>query len=320
MTEHTPPAHAADREPAPLRGAVIAARTGADGYMGRYLHEATDPGATLRLLHELFRVRYPGARSRRRTMRELIGEHPGGWRQLGARTAKDPTVKPRRAPAPIGSCYCHTPDGAWTRAMNDAFRATYLRTERAVLEGRRTDPDFLMPTWPKPGDGGPLLITGGHEPRWVEYVYHLDSVGVSVRVRDGAYPYSQQFISAGRLDWDDRVDTARIEAVCAAARARVRADLDHENAATALAEVARSLTAEIPARDELVLHLLRHRSRSDQRTWTDLEAALARAAGLHAAELPGHLRGLERDEQIKLLRDAAHQLNPVANPAPAPAA
>jgi len=97
-------------------------------------------------------------------------------------------------------------------------------------------------------------------------------------------------------------------------RSRTPADLARAKVTEILTETATRLAA-IPAHHDLVLHLLAGNSRflsipAEHRP----ETVLARAAGLHTAELPGHLHRLERGEQVQLLRHAAHLLNPKDQP------
>jgi hypothetical protein len=144
----------------------------------------------------------------------------------------------------------------------------------------------------------------------------FDGNGLTVKVRDGAKPDVGRFASAIAIPWNQATDPGQIQAACEKIRARTPADLANEKAADILADTARQLRA-IPAHHDLVLHLLGGASRylrvPDPHT---PEAALARAAGLHPAHLPGHLHQLDRGEQVRLLTLAAHQLSPDTHHAP----
>ena len=161
-------------------GAVIAIPESRGGFHGRYLHHAPDPAATARLLRDLFTVRYPGRKGYARARSELIGQHPSGWRHLGIATAKDPEVKPRRAPAPVGTCYCHQPDGTWHPAVTAAALATLGRAESAAIRGEHTSPGWLLGQQPRPGDGSPLLIREHHVPDGIDHVYLLHEDGLQI--------------------------------------------------------------------------------------------------------------------------------------------
>lgn len=110
MAETRPTDQIPADDPEDTPGAVIAIPERGSGFHGRYLRHAPGPQATTRLLHELFAIRYPGRKGYARARAELIGQHPSGWQHLGAATAKDTEIKPRRAPAPVGTCYCHQPN------------------------------------------------------------------------------------------------------------------------------------------------------------------------------------------------------------------
>lgn len=312
MTETTPADQKPGTEESP--GAVIAMPDRASGFHGRYLHHAPSPSDTARLLRELFAVRYPGRRGYARACAELIGEHPSGWQRLGAATAKDPEVKPRRAPARVGTCYCHQPDGTWQPTVTAAALATLRRAESAAIRGEHTSPAWLLGDAPQPGDGSPLLIREHHVPDGIDHIYVLFDDGARILARDGAYPNTARFTQATGLRWTDPLNTEQIERASRAVRERTPADLAHEKAADMLADTAQRL-AQIPAHHDLVLHLLADASRYlSVPPATTPQAALARAAGLHPAELAGHLHHLERGEQVRLLRHAAHQLNPAKHP------
>jgi hypothetical protein len=314
MTETGP----TDQEPADsaeeMPGAVIAIPEQGGGFHGRYLHHATGPTATARLLRDLFATRYPGSKGYARARNELIGQHPSGWQRLGTATAKDPEVKPRRAPAPVGTCYCHHPDGTWNPAVTAAL-TTLRRAEIAALRRETTTADWLLGPQPKPGDGSSLLIREHRVPDGIDHVYLLHEDGLQILTRDGAYPNSCRFVHAVSLRWTDPVDGEQIERATRAVRERTPADLAYERAADFLADAAQRL-ARIPAHHDLVLYLLSLASGYlSVAAESTPESALARAAGLHPAQLAAHLHQLERGEQVRLLRRAAHQFNPVKHPA-----
>lgn len=291
-------------------GAVIAIPTLRErGFHGRYLHHAPGPAATVDLLRELFRTRYRSRDGVRKAARELITAHPCGWVRLGAATSRDKEIRPRRAPAPAGECYCHHPDGT-PRPQLVASALEVLQDVEIHGQNWRWVPGGT------PGDGTPWKITSGAVPDGIDYAYVFDGNGLTVKVRDGAKPDVGRFVSAITIPWDQAPDPGQIQAACDKIRARTPADLANEKAAEILADTARQLRA-IPAHHDLVLHLLGGASRylSVPDTHTP-EAALARAAGLHPAHLPGHLHQLDRGDQVRLLQRAAHQLSPDTHHAP----
>lgn len=292
----------------PGSGAVIAIPARDGGFIGRYLHHAPGPAATTELLRDLVAIRFRGRRGYERLVRELISDHPSGWARLGAATSKDPEVKPRRAPAPVGQCYCHQVDATPHPALIAAALAT-LHDAEIHEHGRLHIPHG------RPGDGSPWLITSREVPDGIDYAYVLFREGMNIEVRDGA-SRSGRFERPVLFQWDNPPTGEEIQRACAAIRARTPADLAHEKAAAILAETAQQLRA-VPAHHDLVLHLLSRASRHlSVPAHNTPEAALARAAGLHTAELAGHLHRLERGEQIRLLLQAAHQLNPAKHTAP----
>lgn len=302
-TDARPAPTPAPADPAPERGAVIAIPT-RDGFQGRYLHHAPGPAATVELLCALFAARYPGRRGYERAVRELISEHPSGWARLGCATSKDKQIKPRRAPAPVGECYCHRADGTPHPALIAAALATLHEAEIWESGAVRIPHGEL-------GDGSPYRIHSSVVPDGIDYAYVLYREALVVKARDGAYPKTSRFEWAIGVDWHRPPQGEAIEQACAAIRARTPANLANEHAADILANTARKL-AQIPAHHDLVLHLLAGASRYlNVPAEATPEAALARAAGLHPAQLPGHLHLLERGEQVRLLQQAAYQLNPV---------
>lgn len=101
----------------------------------------------------------------------------------------------------------------------------------------------------------------------------------------------------------------------ASAQIRARPRRDYQRAATArtLAETATRLAPHA----DLVLYLLGGGTRTDPPSREpDAEAALAAAADIHSADLPALLLRAPRSEQIRLLKLAAHQLDPDKHPAP----
>jgi hypothetical protein len=314
MTDTTEPA--APLEPGVPdtgHGAVIAIPGRKDEIKGRYLHHAPGPAATATLLLELFRVRYRGRDGYTRAIRELINDHPSGWQRLGTRATRSPEVKPRRAPAPAGTCYCHLDDGS---LHPEVIRAALHTMHRAEATSGDYDQRSVHVPHGRPGDGSPWLMRTHDIPRHLDHVYVLYRTHLDIHVRDGAYPKTNKFVSATGLSWREPFDPDQVERECAAVRERTVADRANENAADALANTVRRL-AEIPAHHDLVLHLLRRDSAYyNVPAENTPEAALARAAGIDPADLPAHLRTLERPAQLDLLRAAAHQLNPAAYRAP----
>ncbi|WP_034261807.1 hypothetical protein [Actinospica robiniae] len=296
-------------------GAVIAVPAGGGAFQGRYLHHAPGPSATARIILDLFAVRYRSREGLRRAAAELINAHPGGWRYLGAATSKDREIRPRRAPAPVGSCFCHQDDGSPSPAYVEAALAAHARAEAAQLLGNASAASVLPPGG-SAGPGHAALITRSSVPEGIDLIYLLYRDGLLIEVRDGAYPNYGRFTPAiVDVPWGREIDPGAIEDAVAAVRSRTPADLARAKVAETLAETAERLRA-IPAHHDLVLHLLAGNSRhlSIPREHGP-ETALARAAGLHTAELPGHLHRLERGEQIRLLNQAAHLLNPAEHPA-----
>lgn len=295
-------------------GAVIAVPNHPTGYSGRYLHGAGDPGTTAHRLHELITVRYPGKRTAQRASAELISEHPAGWRELGAATAKDPAIKARRAPAPAGTCYCHAPGGAWSTTMRKALDSMLRAAENRAHGGYLEYHDLLPRT--RPGDGGPLLITSGREPDAVEHLYVIRPDALEVKTRDAAYARTRNaFVTIGLAHWNEPVEISAINHAADTARARTIANTADEHAADTFADIARQLEA-MPADHGLAMLLLSsHRAYYTVPPEHAPTVLLAGTAGVKAGELPGHLEALSRSEQISLLRRAAHQIHPAEHPA-----
>lgn len=306
---HEPATPAESEQQSAATGAVIAIPAGGRTFQGRYLHHAPGPAATARILLELFAVRYHSREGLRRAAKELIFAHPAGWRHLGATTSKDRDIRPRRAPAPVGACYCHQDDGTPSTAYVDAALAAYTRAEHAHFLGTASAADVLL-LGASAGPGHPALITRDSVPGSIDLIYLMCHDGLTIEARDGAYPQPGRFAPAVTLPWGEEMDATAIEDAVTAVHARTPADLARAKVAEILAETAERLRT-IPAHHDLVLHLLAGNSRflSIPREHGP-ETALARAAGLHTAELPGHLHRLERGEQVRLLRRAAQLLNP----------
>jgi hypothetical protein len=288
---------------------VIALRgDGDDRWQGRYLRHAPGPADTARLLRQIVTTRYRGRRRYESAVRELIGAHPAGWASLGTGTRKDPVPAARRAPAPAGTCLCHEPDGSLRPALLDAALAALPQPQflRPRPESR--------PCGQYPADGSPWLIERGQFlPAGIHHVFVLYTDVLEIRARDGAREH--QFIPAFHLPWDQaEADWDALDQRCAAIRARTKAHLAAERTAEILADTAKQLAA-IPPHADLVLHLLGTASRYLAiPPHATPEAALARAADIHTADLPGHLLRLGRSDQIALLRTAAHHLDPALHP------
>lgn len=313
MTDPTSPATSnalGTGQPAPLSTHSVIGVRADRGWEGRYLHHSPSLTETGTLLHQLITLRYRQGERLYAAARDLIGDHPAGWDHLGAATKKDPQLKARRVPAPLGQCLCHEPDGAMRPALAAAAYQALRETEKPL--GYRP-----APTASRQGltDGSPWLVRSGTEvPDTIEYLFLLTYEGLEVLARDGATPHT--FAPAGTAPWTGSVDWEAIEARTAHVRNRTKSDLAAEAAAHALAGAARRLST-IPAHVDLVLHLV---SESRRRAYSpvpgDPEAALAAAAGVHSADLPGHLLRLNRSDQIALLQTAAHQLDPVQHASP----
>jgi len=167
---HTPAAAGESEPQQPPSGAVIAVPTGREGFKRRYLHHAPGPVETARILIELFAVRYRTREGLRRATSELIDAHPGGWRHLGAATTKDREIRPRRAPAPVGACYCHQEDGAPSAVYIQAALAAHARAEAEHQHGN-VSAASVLPPGRSAGPARPALITRSSVPAHIEHVY-----------------------------------------------------------------------------------------------------------------------------------------------------
>lgn len=267
-------------------------------WQGRYLHHAPSIADVASKLCQI-RARHSGI-GNHGAISELLKAHPAGWRSLGTTTAKDPEPKIRRRPAPPGVCLCHHADGTPTPAMiSSGLEAlTMIDHESPVrlpgyFEGQ--DPTAV---------GHWTINSTSTLPPGTDTLFLLGNDALIIGVRGVT---SRQFLRAGTLPYH-RPDPARLQAVIANAKritSRTRETIEAEYAASALDRV-RDTLAGIPAHHDLVLHLL-------GKTVTDtgpLEAALSRQAGIHPADLPGHLLRLDRREQTELLDAAAARLHP----------
>lgn len=300
-----------DTPPAPA--AVIALPVRDNGWKGRYLHHAPGPGQTAQLLREVITTRYPKRDRYLLATDDLIRTHPGGWAHLGSATPKDPEVKPRRRPAPAGRCYCHQDDGTVHPNLAASAYATLLAAEDAY---DNYDKGKVQAPHAAAGDGTPWMMRSGEQlPESIEHVFVLYREAIEVRARNGAKPGS--FATAGLVPYTGQVDLGDLDRAASAIRARTVADRAREHLADQLARTARRLGAIAPHID-LVLYLLGERYADYVKVPADqnAEAALARSAGVHTADLPGHLLRLGRADQITLLKTTAHHLSPGTHPAP----
>jgi hypothetical protein len=166
------------------------------------------------------------------------------------------------------------------------------------------------------GDGTPWMMRSGeHLPETIEHVFVLYRQAIEVRARNGAKLGT--FAAAGLVPYTGQADFEELDEAAAAIRARTVADRAREHLADQVAATARRLSTIAPHID-LVLYLLGERYSDYVKVpaYQNAEAALARTAGVHTADLPGHLLRLGQADQITLLETTAHQLSPTVHPAP----
>jgi hypothetical protein len=289
------------------------------GWAGRILTCAPGPAQTARVLHEILTTRHKGRDRAARAISELIYQHPAGWEHLGPDPATAPT-RTRNKQIPLGRCRCHLPDGTAHPALARAWQDALTSAEWGQPHRIECAPDQ---------DGAPWLITHRHSlDKDVAHLFLLHPGHLQLFARDqsaedhytqvGIRGFDQAaHIPTGRpMDWERFA--SELDAASAAIRARPRRDWKREAAARTLAETASRLER-VAAHVDLVLYLLRG-ANSTTRAEPDplAEAALAAAANVHGAELPALLLRTDRTDQVRLLKLAAHQLDPDKHHAPSP--
>jgi hypothetical protein len=296
--------------------AVIALPTAQQRWAGRILTRAPGPGQSARVLHEILTTRFKGRDRALRAAATLIDEHPAGWQHLGP-PPDTPATRTRRRETPLGRCLCHHEDGTARPGLLEAQR-------RALLDAEWGRPHRLEPG---PGsNGAPWLITSAWGlPDDVAHLFliHDDHVTLYARDQSADTHFSQaaQIPTITRpggapvhIDWEQLAPV--LDEASAQIRARSRRDYQRAATARTLAETATRLSRIAPHAD-LVLYLLGGGTRTDPPSREpDAEAALAAAADIHSADLPALLLRAPRSEQIRLLKLAAHQLDPDKHPAP----
>lgn len=293
-----------------------------DGWAGRILNHAPGPAETVRVLREILGKRHKGRHRVTEAISELIYDHPAGWEHLGP----DPTATGgtrRVREMPLGTCRCHLPDGTARPGLARAERRALISAEwgRAV---RGEVPGALEPD----ADGTPWRITANSTfPAHVEHVFVLDDERIAILARDDSADrkasrdrFVRGFSPVARvhatrpLDWD--TIGAQLDAASAELRARPRTNWSRVHAADALTCAAKELE-QVPAHADLLLYLLgKHTGHDRSSTKQTAEGALAEAAGVHSAELPALLLRAPRAEQLRLLREAAHLMDPAEHRAP----
>lgn len=298
--------------------AIPARRHNSDGWAGRILEHAPGPAETVRALREILGKRHKGRHRAADAITELIFDHPAGWERLGPDPAA--TGAKRTRETPLGTCRCHEPDGTPRPALLRAQHQALIKAEwNRPMPGEV--PGALEPA----DDGTPWLITRSSTfPNRVHHVFvlHEDTIDILACDRGADRKahrdrYVHGFTSIARVhatrpvDWD--VIAPKLDADSAEMRARPRTDWSRIDAAKGLARAAKELEG-VPAHADLLLYLLG--KETDARSKPTAEAALAEAGGVHGADLPALLLRAPRAEQLRLLRQAAHLMDPAENRAP----
>ena len=305
--------------PAPVPRAILAVPLPDRGWAGRILTHAPGPAETVKLLHEILTTRHKGRDRASEAISELIYGHPAGWEYLGTEPGTE-AARTRQREVPLGRCRCHQPDGTGRPGLLTAAQRALTNAEWGKGSSYRPDPG--------PGtDGAPWLITD----RWtmdedIAHVFLLHPDRIEVYARDQSAPdhYTEVgiirgFTPAARVpasrqhDWEQTGPA--LDQASATIRARPRHDWQRAAAARALAEAAKRLERISPHTD-LVLYVLGG-SRTDQGEANPIAvAALAAAANVHGGDLPALLLRTDRAEQLRVLKLAAHQLDPDTHHAP----
>jgi hypothetical protein len=303
---------------APVARAVIALPMPEQRWAGRILTHAPGPAETARVLHEILATRFKGRDRTLRAAAELVDEHPAGWEYLRPPPGTA-AARTRRRETPLGRCRCHQDDGTPRPGLLDAQR----RALRDAEWGRSHRPE------PGPGtDGAPWLITNAWGlPDDIAHLFLIDADHINLYARDKSadthFSRAAQIpmpTQAARvwarppIDWEQLAP--ELDEASARIRARPRRDWERAAAARTLAETATRL-ARIAPHADLVLYLLGGGTPTETGTGAPVcEAALAAAADVHSADLPALLLRAPRSEQIRLLKLAAHQLDPDKHRAP----
>jgi hypothetical protein len=284
----------------PASHAVLAAyrRGHSHDWTGRYLHDAPSIAEVAMKLCQIVHQRYRGDAVP--AAQEMLDTHPAGWRTLGAATAKDPELKIRKRPAPLGECLCHEPDGTPTQALI----ASGMQVLAGVDHGNMVRPTGYLPGTDPTSAGHWTITKDSPLPPGTTTIFMLGHEALVIGVRGP----ERRFIRAGSVAYSGP-EPQNLKAVIASAgklASRTAETMTSEAMATDLDRTRRVLEG-IPSHHDLVLHLLSQRGTSDA---AKLEAAVAREAGVHPAELPGHLHRLDRQGQTALLSAAADRLDP----------
>ena len=310
------PPHEIAPAPVPVPRAVLAVPLPERGWAGRILTCAPGPTATARVLQEILHARHKGRDRAARAISELIYQHPAGWEHLGTDPAAAPT-RTRKRRVELGRCRCHLPDGtacpALARAQQDALTSAEFGQPHRIAAA----PDE---------DGAPWLITHRHSlDQDVAHLFLLHQNHIQIFARDQSDQDHYTEVAVRGFDQAARIPASRptnwesfapvLDAASAAIRARPRRDWKREAAARALAQTATRLQR-VAAHVDLVLYLLGGGNTASGQPDPLAEAALAAAANVHGADLPALLLRSDRADQIRLLKLAAHHLDPDKHPAP----
>lgn len=284
----------------PAFHAVIAARRFGPtrDWTGRYLHDAVSIAETAEKLCQIVRQRHHA--NPVTAAQHLLDHHPAGWRRLGTATAKDPEPKIRRSPAPIGACLCHEPDGSPTPPLI----ASGLTALSGIEYDRVVRPPGYLPGTDPTAAGYWTITRQSPLPPGTNTLFLLGQDALVIGARGNGHP---GFVRIGTVMYN-APDPRVLDAISASAEkiaARSNDTVQGEIAAVAL-ERARTVLEKIPAHHDLVLYLASQAGGNLAR----MEAALARRAGVHPADLPGHLHRLDRQAQNALLSATADQLHP----------
>ena len=308
-----------DTAPAPVPvapRAVLAVPLPERGWAGRILTCAPGPAATARVLQEILHARHKGRDRAARAISELIYQHPAGWEHLGTDPAAAPT-RTRKRRVELGRCRCHLPDGtarpALARAQQDALTSAEFGQPHRIAAALDED-------------GAPWLITHRHSlDKDVAHLFLLHPGHLQIFARDQSGEDHYTEVAVRGFDQAAHIPTSRptdwerfapvLDAASTAIRARPRRDWKREAAARTLAETATRLQR-IAAHADLVLYLLGGGNAARAEPDPLAEAALAAAANVHGADLPALLLRSDRADQVRLLKLAAHRLDPNKHPAP----
>lgn len=279
--------------------AVIAAhRFGhARPWTGRYLHEAASIAETAEKLCQIVRRHHANSVT---AAQHLLDERPAGWRRLGTTTAKDPEPKIRRSPAPVGTCLCHETDGSPTPPLI----ASGLTALSGIEYDRVTRPPGYRPGTDPTAAGYWTITRQSPLPPGTTTLFLLAPDALVIGARGNGHP---AFVRVGTVLWNAPAPRAFAAIATSAEKITDRSmEMVFDELAAATLERARAALEKIPTHHDLVLHLVSQAGGDLAR----LETALARQAGCHPADLPGHLHRLDRHAQNALLAATADHLHP----------